>query len=77
MSGGLIAIVLMLCLWLREKLTPAIPPENFENSELYYQDIVNGVPFEQCQENIKNGRYKAPKYRKEPHEESKNEKSRE
>ena len=67
MQGGLVGIIYLLCVWLREKLTPKNPPGNFENLELYYKDIANGVSFEQCQENIKNGRYKAPSDYKEPH----------
>ena len=52
---------------IKNALTPAIPDENFVNQKLYYQDIVNGVPLEQCRENIKNGRYKAPDDYREPH----------
>lgn len=42
---------------IKDSCTPAIPDENFD-SELYYKDIVDGVPLEKCQEKIKNGAYR-------------------
>ena len=42
----------------KDACTPTIPAENWANKELYYQDMVNGVPAEQRLKNAERGRYK-------------------
>jgi hypothetical protein len=44
--------------WIKEVAEPTIPAENWANKELYHQDIMDGVPIEQCLKNVKNGKYK-------------------
>lgn len=44
-----------------------IPAENWANRELYYKDMINGVPAEQRMKNLENGKYKLTKVHPEPH----------
>ena len=52
---------------IKESLEPVITTENWTNKELYNEDIMNGVPIEQCMKNLRNGKYKATKSHPEPH----------
>lgn len=52
---------------IKEACKPTIAVENWENKELYYDDINNGVPIEQCMKNLKNGKYRQVKVYPEPH----------
>ena len=51
----------------KESNTQKIPAENWDNEELYYRDIVNGVSVEHRMENLKNGKYKLTEKHPEPH----------
>lgn len=42
----------------KEKFTKPMPDEYCNHMELYYKDIVDGVPIEQCMKNLENGKYK-------------------
>lgn len=42
----------------KEKAAVPVPDENCAHMELYYKDIVDGVPIEQCMKNIEDGKYK-------------------
>lgn len=35
-----------------------VPDEYCNHMELYYKDIADGVPLEQCMKNLENGKYK-------------------
>lgn len=52
---------------IKESNTKPIPAENWANKELYYEDIMNGVPVQQRMKNLKNGKYKLDKSYPEPH----------
>ena len=51
----------------KESCEPTIPKENWANTDLYDEDIVNGVPVEQRLKNLENGKYKAKKTYPQPH----------
>lgn len=55
------------CQAIKESLTPTIPAENWGNKELYYKDMMAGVPVEQRMKNLKNGKYKLTETYPEPH----------
>lgn len=61
------SIVFACAQGIKDACTPAIPKENLGNTELYYKDIKNNVPYEQIQNNIKNGKYKLTESYPEPH----------
>lgn len=42
----------------KEKFAKPVPAENWANKELYYKDMLNGVPAEQRLKNLENGRYR-------------------
>lgn len=52
---------------IKEACTPTIPAENFANKDLYYNDIISGVPVEKCIKNLENGKYKINDFYEEPH----------
>lgn len=56
----------------KEKHTPVIPAENWENKELYYEDLVNGVSAEQRLKYAEKGKYKLGGEYPEPHRDPKN-----
>ena len=41
----------------RESCEKEVPDEYCANMELYYKDIVDGVPLEQCMNNLYGGKY--------------------
>lgn len=51
----------------KEATTKEVPAENWANKELYYKDMVNGVPIEQRMKNLENGKYKMANIYPEPH----------
>lgn len=51
----------------KEVFEPVIPAENWANEELYYKDIMDGVPAKQRMKNLENGKYKLDKAYPEPH----------
>lgn len=69
MLDGLFIASLISTLYqgIREKFEPTIPAENWENKELYHQDLMNGVSVEQRMKNVKNGKYKVTTVYPEPH----------
>ena len=73
MFHGLFIISLIITCYqaIKEKLTPTIPAENWENYDLYHQDMMNGVSVEQRMENLKNGKYKLTETYPEPHRDAK------
>lgn len=68
---GLVSFVGTCCQAIKEACTPTIPAENWANYDLYHQDMMNGVPVEQCMENLKNGKYKLTETYPEPHRDAK------
>lgn len=55
-------IVSLICTCIeaiKEHFVPVIPAENWANKELYYQDLMNGIPIEQRMKNLKDGKYKS------------------
>lgn len=42
----------------KEKFAKPVPAENWANKELYYKDMLDGVPIEQRLKNLENGRYR-------------------
>lgn len=55
----------------KKEHTPAIPAENWENKELYYQNLANGVSQKECERNARNGKYKLAGKYPEPHKDPK------
>ncbi len=55
----IVSIIMAVIQLVKEAFEPTIPAENWENKELYYKDILDGVPVEQRMKNVKNGKYKA------------------
>lgn len=51
----------------KEAFTQTIPAENWANKDLYYQDMMNGVPINQRIKNAQNGKYKLVNKHPEPH----------
>ena len=54
----IISIIGTIVQLIKEACTVPVPDENCAHMELYYKDIVDGVPLEQCMKNIENGKYK-------------------
>lgn len=52
---------------LKERLEPVVSAENWANKELYYKDVMDGVPIEQRMKNLENGKYKLTEIHPEPH----------
>ena len=58
MFGLFIVSLIIACVQLiKESCVKPIPIENWGNKELYYQDLMSGVPIEQCMKNLENGKY--------------------
>ena len=53
--------------WCKETFSKEIPAENWANKELYYKDLMNGVPVEQRIKNAENGKYRITETYPEPH----------
>lgn len=64
---GIVSIVFSTAQAIKDAFTPTIPAENWENKELYYKDVMNGVPVEQRLKNVENGKYKMTNTYPEPH----------
>lgn len=59
LDGLFIVSLIYTCLQLiKESCQPTIPAENWANKELYYKDMMDGVPVEQRMKNLENGKYK-------------------
>lgn len=43
---------------IKEKFVKEVPLENWANKDLWNEDILNGVPIEECMKRLENGRYK-------------------
>lgn len=62
LNGLFIVSIILVCAGaIKDACTPKIPAENWENMDLYYKDIRDGVPLEQRLKNARNGRYKKVK----------------
>ena len=59
--GGWIAIIIVICCWLKEKLTPVTPAENWANKELIHRDRMSGMSEKEILRNVDRGRYRLPK----------------
>lgn len=64
---GIVSIVFSTVQAIKDAFTPTIPAENWANKELYYKDVMNGVPVEQRLKNVENGKYKMTNAYPEPH----------
>jgi hypothetical protein len=53
-----VSIIYAVVQGVKDFFTPAVPDEYCNHMELYYKDIVDGVPLEQCMKNLENGKYK-------------------
>lgn len=58
MLGLLFAVIGAAAQSVKETCTTTVPAENWANKELYYKDIMDGVPVEQRMKNLKKGKYK-------------------
>lgn len=56
--------------YVKEKFVKEVSAENWTNKELYYEDVINGIPIEQRMKNLHNGKYKQTKVYPEPHRNS-------
>lgn len=56
--------------YIKEKFVKEVPAENWTNEEMYYEDVINGVPIEQRMKNLHNGKYKQTEVYPEPHRNS-------
>ena len=56
---------------IEETLETPLPAENWANKELYYKDLMSGMPVKQISKNAKNGKYKLSVTHPEPHRDSK------
>lgn len=63
MLNGLfvVAIIVSVIECIKQKLEPEVPLENWANKDLYYEDMMNGVPMKQITKNLQNGKYKLDK----------------
>lgn len=52
---------------IKEANQPVIPAENWDNKQLYYKDMVDGVSNKQLMKNVQNGKYKLSRNYPEPH----------
>ena len=71
---GLLGAVSLVCTCyqlIKETCEPTVPAENWANKDLYYQDMMDGVPIEQRMENVRNGKYKLTETYPEPHRDAK------
>lgn len=73
MFHGLFIVSLIITCYqaIKESLTPTIPAENWENYDLYHQDMMNGMSVEERMKNLRNGRYKITETYPEPHRDAK------
>lgn len=68
---GAVAAVLTGKELIKEKCTPVIPAENWQNRELIQKDILNPeCNNNQFMKNLANGKYRKPKQTTEPHKDS-------
>lgn len=67
-DGLFIASLVGCCIKaIKEAAQPTIAADMRANKELLNKDIIKGVPYEQIQKNIKNGKYKLTETHPEPH----------
>ena len=59
-SAWLVNAVGFLSDAIKKIATPTITADQRANKELLDKDIINGVPYDQIQQNIKNGKYRLP-----------------
>ena len=59
--GGWIAIIIVVCWWLQEKLTPVTPAEDWANKELLHKDRMAGMSEKEILRNVARGRYRLQK----------------
>ena len=52
-----VSVFIVVVQAINEARTPKVPDEYCNNMELYYKDIVNGVPLEKCMDNLYSGKY--------------------
>lgn len=72
LDGLFIASLVSSCYQvIKEACTPTIPAENWANKDLYYEDMMKGVPMKQLMKNVENGKYKLTEKYPEPHRDSK------
>lgn len=68
LNGLFIASIIGSCVKaIKEATQPTIMADMRANKELLNKDIIKGVPYEQIQKNIKNGKYKLTETYSEPH----------
>ncbi|MBO5257530.1 MAG: hypothetical protein J6C42_08555 [Clostridia bacterium] len=67
---GLLSIVSTCIQVVKETFSTTIPAENWENYDLYHQDMMNGMPVEERMKNVRNGKYKITETYPEPHRDS-------
>lgn len=63
----IVSLISTVAQGIKDAFTPTIPAENWANKDLYYQDMMNGIPVEQRMKNLKNGKYKLTEKYPEPH----------
>lgn len=54
----IVSIIFAIGKAIKNAFTPPVPDEYCANMHLYYKDICDGVPLEQCMKNLENGKYK-------------------
>ncbi len=68
---GLLSIISTCIQVVKETFSTTIPAENWENYDLYHQDMMNGMPVEERMKNVRNGKYKITETYPEPHRDPK------
>jgi len=53
--GGWIAIIIVICWWLKEVLTPVTPAEDWANEELLHKDRMSGMSEKEILRNVSLG----------------------
>lgn len=54
---GIVAIIIVLCFFLNEKITPEIPAENWANEKLIWKDRMDGLAEKEILKNVERGKY--------------------
>ena len=66
--GGWIAIIIVICWWLKEVLTPITPAEDWANEALLHKDRMSGMSEKEILRNVALGKYRLPKESREKNE---------
>ena len=68
---GIVSLINTCVQGIKEACAPTIPAENWENYDLYHQDMMKGIPIQQRRKNVRDGKYKITETYPEPHRDPK------